>query len=160
MRNKVVGGAVALAFLAGFGTDALVNARLAAAAADFPVETDIGAGEPSQLLIDNTKIRVTMVNFKKGTTRTGNVRRRSDQLIIYVDNGHLKTQPVPGQAPGFDNYQDPRNCNTPIGCGPVGPDGKRAGNTPSGTVAFRPKNSIAQALDITDDYRALYVEFK
>src|SRR5690348_14047898 len=108
MRNKLVGGVVALAFLAGFGADAVLNARLASAAADFPVETDIGAGEASQLLIDNKKLRVTMVNFKKGTTRPGPVKRRSDQLIIYVDDGHLKTRPVPGMP---ETYQDPRNCN-------------------------------------------------
>jgi hypothetical protein len=151
---------VALAFVAGLGTEALVDARRASAAADFPVETDIGAGEPSKLLVENSKLRVTMVNFKKGTKRPGNVRRRSDQLIIYVDDGHLKTEPIPGVPPGQDTYQDPRNCNTPIGCGPVGPDGQRASRVPSGTVAFRPKNSIAQALDIEDDYRALYVELK
>src|SRR5690349_21170252 len=102
MRNKLVGGIVALAFLAGFGADALLNARHAAAAVDFPVETDIGAGESSKLLIDSNKLRVTMVTFKKGTTRPGPVKRRSDQLIIYVDDGHLKQQPIPGAPPGQD----------------------------------------------------------
>ncbi len=151
---------IAIACVAGLGAGVFTAGHMASAAAlDFPYEKDIGGGERSQLLIENNRLRVTLVFFKKGTTRPGNLKRRSDQLIIYLDQGHLKQLPVPGRPPQ-DNFQDPLNCNTPIGCGPVGNDGKRANAVPSGSTAYRPKDSIAQTLEVTDDYRALYVEFK
>ena len=149
------------ALCAGAGSGALFSRSYtaeAATAADFPVETDIGGGQPSRILIENAKLRVTLVEFKKGTTRPGNLRRRSDQLIIYIDYGRLTQDPPPGVPPVPP--QDRLNCNSEYGCGPVRTDGTVGGGVPPGSIAFRPKGSLGQTLRVQEDYRALYVELK
>ena len=46
-----------------------------------------GLGAPSKTLIDNDKIKVNLVAFKKGFVRPGQVKRPYDTLLVYIDTG-------------------------------------------------------------------------
>ena len=89
MPRKLLSLIIFAVFMAGIGAGLVLSPHVMAAAAVY--ETDVGGGAPTRVLIDNNRLRVTLVTFQKGFTRPGGVLRRADTLIAYIDPGDFKT---------------------------------------------------------------------
>ena len=116
-----------------------------------------GGKVPRIVLIDNDKVRVNLLTFPAGYERPEHFTRRSDQLIVYLDDA-VPRAPM-GEQPG-----QPVHCG-PItqDCGPVTPDGTAPvanGLEPRGSVSWRPKGDDAAPFRVAKGYRALYIELK
>jgi hypothetical protein len=101
-----------------------------------------GLGAPSKTLIDNDKIKVNLVAFKKGFVRPGQVKRPYDTLLVYIDQGAFtithsggNTKPTPAAE------QKPQR-------------------PPRGSAVFHRKNSIVSESRIDEDYRVMFVMVK
>jgi len=149
-KKNVWMGAAAAACVIGSGS--LVMTVMAAPRPG--VEADVGNGAPTRVLLDNDTLRVTLVSFPKGFKREGGLRRRMEQLIVYVDDGEFKVIPQPGAE------RAPRST----GRGPESPitlEGEVSrGLHPKGTIAWHPKDSLTPTLVTSRAYRALYIEMK
>jgi hypothetical protein len=137
------------------------------AAAQLPYEQVTGGGAPARTLIDNERLRAVLISFPKDFIRPGNLRRRYDTVIVYVDDGKLAdVGPPPAQyavVKAFSHHPDERAVCDPIkDCDSVAPDGKWAHGpvTLRGTVAWHPKDGYVENLRIGQAYRALYIELK
>src|SRR5437016_3457305 len=85
MSKKALYATVIGAFVAGAGAQFAVTHVLAA---DQAYEKQAGGGgAPEKVLLDNDKVRVNLVSFPKGFERPGNMKRRYDQLLVYIDPG-------------------------------------------------------------------------
>jgi hypothetical protein len=91
-----------------------------------------GGKVPMHVLIDNDKVRVSLLTFPAGYIRSEHFPRRSDQILVYLDDGEV----------------DP-NASHPAG-----------GLKPRGSLSWRPAGTHAGPLRVTKDYRAVYVELK
>lgn len=118
------------------------------------VEKDVGNGAPTRVLVDNETMRVTLVSFPAGFKREGGLRRRMEQLIVYVDDGEFKVISQPGtKANPNAGKRGPES--------PIALDGEVSrGVHTKGTVAWHPKDSLTQTLVTSRAYRALYIETK
>ncbi len=165
-KNLLVIGLVAAAFCGGVGSGLMMNQKVLAAAQDLPVEKDLGGGAPTRVLLDNSKMKVTLVTFQKDKLRQGDMRRRADQLIVYVDDGDFKMLPRPGAAGAPAGNRPPRPtgpvvCDPIKDCGPIALDGNpSAGVHHTGTIAWHPEGSVTGNLVANATYRALYIELK
>jgi len=137
------------------------------AAAQLPYEQVTGGGAPARTLIDNERLRAVLISFPKDFIRPGNLRRRYDTVIVYIDDGKLAdVGPPPAQyavVQAFSHHPNARAVCDPIkDCDSVGPDGNWAGGpvTLRGTVAWHPKDGYVENLRIGQAYRALYLELK
>jgi hypothetical protein len=152
-RTTLLTAAVAAAALASVAIIAPPSTRAASTSVD---ELD-GGKVPLTVLIDNDKVRVSLLTFPPGYERAGHLRRRSDQLIVYLDDAAPRA-PM-GEQPGQPVHCGPINQD----CGPVTPDGTApAANAlePRGTVSWRPRGNDAGPFRIAKGYRALYIELK
>lgn len=138
-----------------------------AAAAQLPYEQVTGGGAPARALIDNEQVRVNLISFPKDFIRPGNLRRRYDTVIVYVDDGKLAdVGPPPAKyavVQAFSHHPNARAVCDPIkDCDSVAPDGKWAHGSPTlrGTVAWHPKDGYVENLRIGQAYRAMYIELK
>lgn len=134
----------------------MIGAQASRAASASVDELD-GGKVPLTVLIDNDKVRVNLLTFPAGYERPAHFRRRSDQLIVYLDDAVPRSSlsEQPGQ---------PVRCG-PIDqdCGPVTPDGTAPaanGLEPRGSVSWRPKGDDAAPFRVVRGYRALYIELK
>src|SRR5262245_30105811 len=95
-KNIWIVGLATAACAAAAGT-----AVMSAAASELQpaVEKDLGGGAPTRVLLDNETMRVTLVSFPAGFKREGGLRRRMEQIIVYVDDGEFKITPQPGAQP-------------------------------------------------------------
>jgi hypothetical protein len=91
-----------------------------------------GGKVPMRVLIDNDKVRVSLLTFPAGYVRSEHFSRRSDQILVYLDDGEVD-----------------RNGHRPV---------ERL--QPRGSVSWDPKGGDAAPLRVTKDYRAVYVELK
>lgn len=158
-RTKLILGwaavAGSIAALVGFG---IHNAR--ADDSQAAVETELGGGAPTRVLLDNASVRVTLISYPAGFKRQGGMKRRLEQLIVYVDDGDFKVIPRPGArprpavAPG-ERKVGPESSITLEGTLATGHP-----NHPRGTIAWHPKGSLTPSIETTRAYRALYIEFK
>ncbi len=161
MMRKTWAAALAATTVAAAGmTGIAVNSNARAAESQAPVESELGAGAPTRVLLDNASLRVTLISYPAGFKREGGMRRRLEQLIVYVDDGDFKVIPRPGARP---------NPNFRPGAGTIGPqssitpEGTLAEghpNHPRGTIAWHPRDSLTPSIETTRAYRALYIEFK
>ena len=133
-----------------------------AAAAQLPYEQVTGGGAPARALIDNERVRVNLVSFSKDFIRPGNLRRRYDTVIVYLDDGKLAdVGPPPAKyavVQAFSHHPNARAVCDPIkDCDSVAPSGKWALGpvTLRGTVAWHPKDGYVENLRIGQAYRAL-----
>jgi hypothetical protein len=126
-----------------------------------------GGKVPLTVLIDNDKVRVNLLTFPAGYERPTHFARRSDQLLVYLDDGQLAgladpTAP-PAQRQAGDAAGQPVQCG-PItqDCGTVAPSGTApaGGLEPRGGVAWRPQGANASPIRVVKGYRALYIELK
>lgn len=139
---------------AGLAVTSIRSAAAADAAAP-AVEKDVGGGAPTRVLIDNDSMKVTLVSYPSGFKRDGGLRRRMEQLIVYVDDGDFKVVPRPGAKPNPNAGQrGPESSIT------LDNEVAKNGFHPKGTVAWHPKDSLTPTLVTTRAYRALYVEMK
>jgi hypothetical protein len=156
--------AVALAGIAG-------SSALGASSASNPDEL-YGGKVPMKVLIDNDKVRVNLLTFPQGYERHRHFARRSDQLIVYLDDGQLSTLSPSGDSTG-NAAEQPGSASERPGkpvicgalsdqCGPVTPAGVAPadGLEPRGSVSWRPKGTDAVPIRVEKGYRALYIEFK
>ncbi len=139
----------------------------AAGAADATTNPDELAGGkvPLRVLIDNSKLRVSLLTFPQGYVRTESFARRSDQLIVYLDDAQLGSLADPAVPPSteLEEAGKPVVCRlTTEDCGPVDPAGvaPAEGADPSGSVSWRPQGAYAAPLRVEKGYRAIYIEFK
>jgi hypothetical protein len=92
-----------------------------------------GHGAPQKLLIDNDVVRVNLVAFKKGFKRTGGMKRKYHQMLVYVDRGAYSLL----------------NTDTPM-----------PNRLAPGSIVFHRKDSIISNTQIDEDYRVLFVDMK
>ena len=148
-------GLVTAACVAGTGA-VVMSVRIAAAAdTQAQVEKDVGGGAPTRVLLNNDSMRVTLVSYPSGFKREGGLRRRMEQLIVYVDDGDFKVVPRPGAKPNPNAGQRGPESSITL-------EGELAKNGfhPKGTTAWHPKDSLTPSLVTTRAYRALYIETK
>jgi hypothetical protein len=103
-----------------------------------PQDAEGGGGAYQKTLIDNDKVKVNLVAYRKGFVRAGGMKRRYDTLLVYVDPGRYSITKV--------------GANTPV----TQPPHKLA----PGSVVFHRKDSIVSEIHVNEDYRVLYVEMK
>ena len=165
-KNLFIAGLVAAGFVGGVGSGVMLNQNVLAAAQDVPVEKDLGGGAPTRVLLDNAKMTVTLITFPKDFVRKGDMKRRADQLIVYVDDGDFKFLPRPGATPNASANAPPRPtgpvvCDPVKDCGPIALDGNpSSGIHHPGTIAYHPVGSMTNSLVANSTYRALYIELK
>jgi hypothetical protein len=158
---------VASAAVIAAGISGLVIHGAFAADSNAPVETELGGGAPTKVLLDNNSLTVTLISYPAGFKREGGMRRRAEQLIVYVDDGDFNIIPRAGAAP------NPNAAKSNKGAGggerTIGPESSITlegtlatghPNHPKGTIAWHPKGSLTPSLETTRAYRALYIEFK
>jgi hypothetical protein len=148
---------------------AAIIATQPARAASASVDELDGGKVPLTVLIDNDKVRVNLLTFPAGYQRSEHFPRRSDQLLVYLDDGHLASVPDPTaaapapQSPGSDAAGKPVHCGAiHQDCGPVTSNGTAPadGLEPRGSVSWRPHNATASPIRVVKGYRALYIELK
>jgi len=126
----------------GKGEDAEAMKRAAAAGIkDYePDGKEGGLGAPQKTLIDNAAMKVNLVAFKKGFVRPGNVKRKYNTLLVYVDQGRFTiTRSGGATAPNAKPVSQ---------------------NLAPGSSVFHWKESIVSESRIDEDYRVLFVMMK
>lgn len=98
-----------------------------------------GGGAPQKTIIDNDKVKVNLVAFKKGFVRPGGVKRRYDTLLVYVDPGRF-TITKSGNGTPVTNPKQQRLA--------------------PGSSVFHNKESVVSEIHVDEDYRVLFVEMK
>jgi hypothetical protein len=101
-----------------------------------------GDGAYQKTLIDNDKVKVNLVAYKKGFLRPGGLKRRYNTLLVYVDPGRYT----------ITKTATKEGANTPV----KGAPDKLA----PGSAVFHRKDSIISELRVDEDYRVIYVEMK
>ncbi len=115
---------------------------LTARPATYAAESAPGADElssmsiPVRVLIDNDKVRVNLVEFPRGYVRPGHFHRRTDQILVFLDDG---------------------------GCSAAAQQGEHfaaATVRARGSAYWLPDRADAAPLRTTEAFRALYIELK
>jgi hypothetical protein len=124
-----------------------------------------GSKVPLRVLIDNDKVRVNLLTFPAGYLRSEHFPRRSDQILVYLDDGVLDypTSATADRADSTARAGQPVACGSlREDCGPIDVDGKRPadGLHPRGSVSWRPKSADAAPIRVKQGFRALYIELK
>ena len=96
---------------------ALLGAHSTPAAS--PSSDELQGGKvPLTVLIDNDKVRVNLLTFPAGYRRVAPFPRRSDQLIVYLDDGQLAGL-SDAKAPALQ-AQGSESAGQPVRCHPGG----------------------------------------
>lgn len=139
MSKKTLYVAVAAIGVAAVGGAFLANSYVASAAtAAIEYEKQIGGGAPIQVLVDNDVLKATLISFPKGHTRQGGVKRRLDQILVYIDKANYKHLPTPGAR----DFPDENSIVEP------------------GRVTFHRKDTVVGTIVVNEPYRVIYVEVK
>ncbi len=142
MSLKVFSMTLAAAIV-GAGAGVMVGQHVfAAAPAEYEKAEQIGGGgAPQKVLIDNEDVRVHLVAFPQGFDRTGGMKRRAPQLLVYIDPGDytILRSGATGQVPKTKTPPKPLEA---------------------GTVVFHEKDSMVSWIHINTAYRILFLEFK
>jgi hypothetical protein len=104
-----------------------------------PEDKEGGGGAPQKTIIDNDKVKVNLVAFKKGFIRPGGVKRRYDTLLVYVDPGRYTIMRSGGGTPVAD---------------------AKPQRLAPGSSVFHRKESVVSEVRIDEDYRVLFIEMK
>ena len=107
-----------------------------------PEDREGGDGAPQKTLIENDKVKVVLVAYKKGFIRPGGFKRRHDTLLVYVDPGRYTITKGGGTG-----------ATTPVAQ-------EQPAKLAPGSSVFHRKDSIVSELRVDEDYRVLYVEMK
>jgi hypothetical protein len=103
-----------------------------------PEDKEGGGGAYQKTLVDNDKVKVILVDYKKGFIRPGGMKRRYNTLLVYITPGRYTITST--------------GANTPV----KEPPSKLA----PGSAVFHYKDSIVSGLRVDQDYRVMYVEMK
>ena len=129
----------AFAIVAGAGCAGMLTGHArAAAAADVKYEEQIGGGAPVKVLQDNDVLRATLITFPKGQIRDGGVKRKLDQVLIYIDDAKFTHLPMAGTP--FD-----KESQTVM---------------KAGQITYHDKDTVVGKLRVDEPYRVMYVEIK
>lgn len=101
-----------------------------------------GGGAPQKLLLDNARARVNLVSFPDDFTRPGGLKRKNDQLLIYIDPGayEITRSGGNGKAVAID----------PAKRKPLEP----------GSAVWHERDSVVSETHIYKPYRVIFVEVK
>jgi hypothetical protein len=153
MSDKRWLAAIALTFIGG----AVAGGVLSPLARATVPDTRIAGDAPTKVLIDNDKVKVSLVSFTSGFVRDGGQKRSQDQIIVWLDEGDYTVPPRPGAArPAAGANPPPRGPESA-----VAPDGSVVrGTHPPGTVVWHPKDSTTPTMQINKPFRSIYIELK
>ncbi len=101
-----------------------------------------GGGAPQKLLLDNDVVRVNLVSFPKDFVRPGKLKRRYDQLLVYIDQSDFTLTWSGGRGE------------------PYKPSEMKASKLEPGSVAWHPRESLVSESHINNAYRVIFVEMK
>jgi hypothetical protein len=101
-----------------------------------------GGGAPQKLLLDNTRVRVNLVSFLKDFDRMGGLKRRNDQLLVYIDPGAYEI--TRSGDSGKEITPDPAKRK------PLAP----------GSAVFHGRDSVVSSTHIYAPYRVIFLEVK
>ncbi len=119
--------------------DQLAKAKALNITAYEPEGKEGGIGAPQRTLIDNDAVKVNYVEFKKGFVRPGDVKRKYNTLLVYVDPGRYTIT----KGAGGPRVENPKPSNLK-----------------PGSAVFHRKESIVSESRIDEDYRVLFVMMK
>jgi hypothetical protein len=122
--------------IVGAGFAGMMTAR--GNAAEPKYEEQIGGGAPVKVLQDNDVLRATLISFPKGQVRQGGVKRKLDQVLIYIDDAKFSHLPTPGTQ--FD-----KESQTVM---------------KAGQITYHDKDTVVGTLRVDEPYRVMYVEIK
>ena len=103
-----------------------------------PGDKEGGGGAYQKTLVDNDKVKVILVDYKKGFIRPGAMKRRYNTLLVYITPGRYTITST--------------GANTPVQEVPS--------KLAPGSAVFHYKDSIVSGLRVDEDYRVMYVEMK
>ena len=101
-----------------------------------------GGGAPQKQLLDNARARVNLVTFPEGFTRPGGVKRKYDQLLVYIDPGAYEITRSGGD--GKERMPDPAKRK------PLDP----------GSAVWHERDSVVSQTHVYKPYRVIFVEVK
>ena len=104
-----------------------------------PEDKEGGGGAYQKTLVDNDKVKVILVDYKKGFKRPGGMKRRYNTLLVYITPGRYTITST--------------GANTPV-------KQEVASKLAPGSAVFHYKDSIVSGLRVDEDYRVMYVEMK
>jgi hypothetical protein len=139
--KSYVGCAVAAtAVVVGAAIAGIAASRVTAAepGAAVKYEEQIGGGAPTKVVQDNDVLRATLITFPKGQVRQGGVKRKSDQVLIYIDKAKFTHLPTPGTQ----FTAETQSTEEP------------------GQVTYHAKDSVVGTIRVDEPYRVMYVEIK
>src|SRR4051812_34485581 len=154
MSNQKWTAVAAATFALGLAAGGYFTPIVSAAVAD-----KIAGEAPTKVLIDNDKVRVSLVSFPQGFVREGGQKRALDQVIVWLDEGDYTVPPRPGA-------QSNPNANAGAAASrgaesAIAPDGSVVrGKHPMGTVVWHPKDSSTPEMHINKAFRSIYIELK
>ena len=138
LYTGLVCGAIAVVAASGFAGTMLARAAAASAATDVKFEEQIGGGAPVKVIEDNDVLRATLISFPKGHIRPGGVKRKLDQVLIYIDPAKYSHLPTPGTQ--FDKESQ--------------------SVVEAGKITWHDNGSVVGTIRIDEPYRVMYVEIK
>lgn len=101
-----------------------------------------GGGAPQKLLLDNARVRVNLVSFPKDFDRAGGVKRKNDQLLVYIDPGAYEIT----QSGGSGKV--------------VTPDPAKRKPLAPGSAVFHERDSVVSSTHVYAPYRVIFLEVK
>lgn len=101
-----------------------------------------GGGAPQNVLLDNARVRLNVVNFPEGFTRPGGMKRKFDQLLVYIDPGAYEITRSGGDGKV------------------VTPDPAKRMPLAPGSAVWHARDSVVSETHIYAPYRVIFVEVK
>lgn len=141
MSNKIYAslafGAVAIIAASGFA--GVMKARAAGPVpAEVKYEEQVGGGAPFKVVFENEVLKATLISMPKGHVRQGGVKRKLDQILIYIDPAKYSHLPTPGTQ--FDKESQ--------------------SIVEAGKMTWHDKDTTVGTIRVDEPYRVMYVEIK
>ena len=142
MSKTYAYAALAVIFAGGAGISAAITSQVMAAGQAYEDEAKTGGGgAPQTVLLDNARVKVNLISFPKDFTRPGQLLRRRDQLLVYIDPGTWK----------FVSHSDGS---------PARPEDAARPALPAGSVAWHPRDTPISEVRSYEPYRVIFLEVK
>lgn len=138
MSNKIYASLAvgAIAIVAASGLAGVMKAR---AAGPVPAdEEQVGGGAPFKVMFENDVMKATLITMEKGHIRQGGVKRKLDQILIYIDPAKYSHLPTPGTQ--FDKESQ--------------------SVVEAGKITWHDKGTTVGTIRVDEPYRVMYVEIK
>jgi hypothetical protein len=119
-------------------TGAMMAMAATPAPSNVKYEEQVGGGAPFKVLVDNDTVRATLISMPKGHMRQGGVKRKLDQLLVYIDPAKYSHLATPGTQ--FD-----RESQSVV---------------EAGKVTWHDKDTTIGTIRVDEPYRVMYVEIK